>query len=79
MIKGGFNGSIECKRFYLPGIVYTDKCPKCGESVTIDFGDNYLSYPQVNTPIDAGGYCNKCDHGWEIPVVLSVTLKQVVK
>jgi len=75
-IEGTVEGaSIDVKRFYLPGVVIKDVCPKCGAPWEHDFGSRYLSYPTVGARVNAGGYCQECDHEWEVMVVLKVSVE----
>jgi hypothetical protein len=64
---------IEVKRFYVPGVVLTATCPKCGAVKEVDLGDHYLSYPKANEPNDYGFYCSECSHEWNRKIL--VTLK----
>lgn len=57
------------KRFYCGGVVLEVKCPNCGEIVTRDFGQEYLSYPVAGTKEDLDMYCEGCDHEWKAGTV----------
>lgn len=49
------------KRCYV-GLKVNAKCPQCQSTVTHDFTENYLSYPEIGYDGDScGGYCEKCD------------------
>ena len=77
-IKGTCDGGSHGKRFYMPGIVITDTCPKCGEPYKRDTGDYYLSYPTGGEPIKISGYCGECNHEWTMGyVVLKMSLEEV--
>lgn len=47
------------KRFYVPGIVIREKCPRCDTINEFDLGDDYLSYPEQNDTIEF--FCYSCD------------------
>lgn len=69
------------KRFYAP-VRIRSKCPKCGEVVTDNLSENYLSYPVTNKPFvfSMYHYNEKLeeDHDWKVgPVVLRVYLEKV--
>ena len=49
------------KRFYLTGVVVEDSCPTCGEMMSLDLGDDYISYPETGKPIDHQIWCGECD------------------
>ena len=74
-IEGVCNGIELDKRFYLPGVVLSDECPKCKEIVEKDLGDDYLSYPVVGKPYTIDLYCEPCDHYWVGKVLVEVTIK----
>lgn len=77
-IHGQCEGAEFDKRTYLPGIVITDKCPKCGAPYEMDFAEHYLSYPVVGKPKELTVYCGECEHEWPLgKVVLRVTLEAV--
>jgi len=62
------------KRFHIPGAVLHGKCPKCKSDVKIDFSDDYLSYPDTNTPFAFSCYCRECSHEWKVTMQLNVEL-----
>ena len=67
---------MEIKRLYLPGLGMEDNCPKCGKMCTLDFGEiDCLMYPKMNAANEMWMYCNDCDHRWEVPVFLKVSLE----
>lgn len=68
---------LDVKRFYLPGIVLRDDCPKCGAECVHDFGKWYLSYPQANEAFLEGLYCRACSHEWKVELILVVELRTV--
>lgn len=70
---------LDIKRLYLPGVVLSAKCPKCGKKAKSDLGKDYLSYPSANVPIDHTMYCGKCDDGWTEEIILRVGVEPVVK
>jgi hypothetical protein len=65
---------VEVKRFYVPAVVACD-CPNCGERVTHDMENDYLSYPVANEPFDHGMYCAKCEHEWTVLLTLTVRVE----
>lgn len=56
-----------------------DNCPACGKQHTIDLskGDHYLSCPVVGKPEEVYFCCKKCDHEWQVMVVVKITLELV--
>ncbi len=62
------------KRFYAPGYKVTDKCTECGNIVTTDLTNNYLSSPVVGVPAEVYYCCSKCDHEWEVKVVVTFSV-----
>jgi len=68
---------ISEKRFYLTGIKIEAICPNCGEKIVRDLGDDYLSYPTVNKPINIGMYCCECDGEFSFKGELELNLKVV--
>lgn len=65
------------KRCYLPGVVLSAACPKCGNGAKRDMGDDYLSYPTTGEPKTIGLHCNFCQEEWEESVVLQITVSAV--
>lgn len=49
-INGTATGTIDCKRLQLPGVSLSSTCPGCGETVTHDLDDYYLSHPTIGEP-----------------------------
>jgi uncharacterized protein (UPF0212 family) len=77
-ITGTCQGAQLDKRTYLPGIVITSKCPKCGANYEMDFRDRYLSYPVVGKTIELTAFCGDCEHEGKLgKVILKVTLEEV--
>jgi hypothetical protein len=72
---GTMTGAIDAKRFRMPGVEITSKCPQCGRPWRKDLARGYLSDPVVNEPFNAYGHCLECDHEWPVMVVLRVTLE----
>lgn len=56
-IEGTMRGEMDEKRFYLPGVVVRDACPKCGAAYERDYVGSYLSYPTAGEPFDLTLYC----------------------
>jgi len=73
-ILGQPEGEIEVKRFYLSGLQINVTCPECGESY---LWENYLSYPDINIPIDFGLACPECDYNWTEQIILNVNVELV--
>ena len=76
-VTGKPEGELDIKRCYLPGVVLEGPCPKCGEPVVKDFEEDYLSYPNVNEPVEATCFCGECGHKWTVTLRLNVTLEVV--
>lgn len=65
---------VDVKRLYLPFKV-TMPCPECGhEWVWSKPTGHYVAYPQLGQPKDLYGYCEECDHEWEVWVTLEITM-----
>ncbi len=75
IITGNPSGKIDEKRFYLPGVVVSGECPKCGEVSMTDLGFDYLDYPPMNQPFEMHRHCRECDEEWYISVKLNVSLE----
>ena len=73
-IKIEKGSSIDVKRFYLPGVEITTKCPKCGEEIKY-FGEDYLSYPIVGEIETLALYCSNCDINFLIDAKLNIELE----
>lgn len=65
------------KRFYVPGVVLTSKCPECGVEKTVDLTHEYMSYPTIGKneitfthEIEDGE--NYDTHDWTVEVDLIV-------
>ena len=73
------DNEIDCKRFYIPGVVLKEKCPKCGKVVEKDLHhDEYLSYPEVGiNNIDFYHDDEDCEHEWTVPYTLKITLEKI--
>lgn len=65
--------TIEEKRFYFP-TVCKHVCSQCGEEVTVDFANDYLSYPEMNSPIGVNFYCSN-DHMEIVFFLLKIELR----
>lgn len=72
------NGEIDVKRLPLEGIEVRSRCPKCSTHSRVDLGVHPLEYPRINEPTDVYFSCDGCDHYWEVPVKLSITLELYV-
>jgi len=73
-ILGQPKGEIEVKRFYLPEVQINVICPECGYEY---LWENYLSYPDVNTPIGLYLACRECDHNWSEQIILKLSVELV--
>ena len=75
-VKGKFDGDIEVKRFYMPGIIVEDECSKCLEVVEWSGESDYISYPNTSDKnMHVHMYCQDCENEWEIPITLEITVK----
>lgn len=65
------------KRFYLPGVIIRDTCPKCGKVCEVDLGNHCIYYPTFNAPMKFSMYCCEdnggCENEWDIQIVIRVT------
>ena len=64
---------IEIKQFYLP-VVIKDECPKCGNEVSYDLEDQYLSYPILNKAENIDLECEVCETEFQIPITLRMSI-----
>lgn len=86
-IEGGSVEAVELeiKRCYLPGVRLSSLCPHCGEEITKDLGDEYLSYPKVGEVIKMPFYHEYnnedewADHEWFESIVLDLTVRPAFK
>lgn len=78
-ISGTMEDTIDCKRFYMPGVKITAKCPQCGTDVVKDLSSQYLGYPPTGKPFAHGMYHGdgKCEAEWKITLRLDVVLSVV--
>ena len=67
-------GNIDVKRMYLP-VEMELVCPKCGEKLVDDFDEQYLSYPDINSPETRGVYCDNCESELQYEVKLQVSVE----
>ena len=65
---------LDIKNFELPGVKLKSKCPKCGHENTNDLTDTG-DYPIVNGPWDIYILCDKCDYEWNVPVLITLSIK----
>lgn len=66
--------AVDAKRLYLPFKV-TLPCPACGHKwVWSAQTGHYMSYPTFEVPQNLYGYCEECDHEWQVWVTLDVTM-----
>lgn len=73
-ITGKLKGELEIKRMYLEGIKIKIICPNCNAEQLFD---QYLSYPDINTPFGISMFCGSCEHEWIEKVQLDVKLKVI--
>lgn len=79
------HGEIDDKRFYLPGVVLEDTCPSGDHVVTMDLGEQYLSYPIIGAVDSAWWYCGQCedagrrgeDVNWRLNYRLNISLELI--
>lgn len=77
-IEGICEGTELNKRFYMPGVVLRSVCPKCQIPYEKDMAEEYLSYPVVGKPKKITGYCEHCEHEWDLgSVIVRVSLEIV--
>lgn len=62
------------KRFMVPGVMLTSKCPHCGQDITKDFSEDYLSFPTAGK--NEIGFWHDSDddinHEWTVSVELII-------
>jgi len=75
-IKGQIEPGAELavKRLYLPGIVLESVCPACGDTTTVDFEYDYVSFPLADTKFSREILC-WCGHKWCVPIKLKISLE----
>lgn len=61
------------KRFYLGAILETE-CPVCQKLCKIDFEQDYLSYPDFNSPEQVSLVCEN-EHEFSVSVILKLTME----
>lgn len=76
-ITGSFKGEVDCKRFYMPGVVASDICPKCAKDIVLDHNQHYIEYPTIGTPCLLYFYCSGCDTDWTRKVLLNLQITAV--
>ncbi len=69
MIVIGKIDLAEIKRCYVDALVGFH-CPYCDELINIDFNQQYLNYPVLNSPDEWVLWCNKCDN--DVKVIVSL-------
>jgi hypothetical protein len=74
ILSDTMQGEIDVKRFYMSGVQVEDVCPKCGDTLTYDGEEQYVSNPTAGSEIDLHMYCEDCDHEWDIKVQLQVKI-----
>jgi hypothetical protein len=67
---------IDCKRFYIKGLVVTTICPSCNQELIFDGNNDYLSYPDVNKTTNIHFYCNECDNKTSVKVKLKILVEE---
>lgn len=77
-IEDGEDGVVEIgvKRFHLP-FTLVAKCPTCGEEITHDLDNHYLSYPAANTrtKVTFWHYTSDEDHEWTERIILRLSVE----
>lgn len=76
-IVGTSNGNSDCKRFYVPGVTAVDKCPICNKEITVNFGDQYFSYPVFGGKSKVYFHHEECDANWYYDVIVDVVVRNV--
>lgn len=64
----------DIKRFYLPGITVTRKCPHCNAIMTWDGSEEYLCSPNVGK-FHFHFYCQACDEESYFDANLSINIE----
>lgn len=78
--------AIAVKRLNIPGLKLRSECPHCKPEiveVTVDMGDEYLSYPTVFGEGDEVCFFHEAmdidnewvDHAWSVPAVWDLTVR----
>ena len=83
-IKSKGNCEIGVKRFYTP-FELEKQCPVCDTTMTA-LGDDYISYPILNEPVDIHWYCchedtvfeESDEHEGTSQIVLKMTMQEVI-
>lgn len=70
-------GTIGVKRFYLPGFLHSESCPKCGKEIVWDGEDRYVSYPEIGGWENFTLWCQNCDT--EVERKIRITAQVEVK
>ena len=65
---------IDVKRFYLPGILLSFKCKKCGKLMENDYDHQYLSYPEIGEQTEYF-WCSECDTQHEMVINLNMSIE----
>jgi len=81
-IEGKASGGTGDKRFYIPGVVLKDNCPKCKKEVELDMAVRYLSYPSIGGKEKVHFYCCEDDGGcaeeWTKHVILELSVREAI-
>jgi len=75
--KAGWTES-DTKRFYIPDVVLTAKCPECHAPWEMNLSDEYFSYPTFNDRWVRVGYCQNeddCGVEFEYAVRINITVE----
>jgi hypothetical protein len=68
---------VDLKRFYVPGCKLDGHCPKCNQPFTLDFGEQYISFPVANAVNEVACWCCHCENEWNVNVRLNFSLELV--
>jgi hypothetical protein len=76
-VTGKEIGTIDVKRFYLPGLRVEVECKECKKPMVKDLAQEYLTYPPVNQPFPFTVYCTDCDKPIALTLIFEAQLKIV--
>jgi hypothetical protein len=68
-------GTIDVKRFYLPGLEISRPCATCGATLTWDDND-YVSYPKLGEPLMLYLFCYECNKGTYVEAEMNITITE---
>ncbi len=65
---------IGVKRFYMPGVLLSFNCRKCGKLMEKDYEQQYISFPTIGEQTEYF-YCHECDTEHKMPINLKVSIE----